>query len=303
MLFRSSTNIPTYVYTNNLLQDKLEVLIVILFFMVIYFAFYFHFRKCINTTFLMSNGLLNNEFIPFAQPIMNEKGIISGFEILIRWKRNNNIIYPDDFISIAEKNGMIIPITLSLFKSVYDVCIKYDSLLPKNTHLSINICPEHLINSNSEDLIKVCKLFSLLENVNLVLEITEGQAIDFYNIIESVSILKECGIKFAMDDFGTGFSTIENIKKLKADIIKIDKQFIDLIKNENSETAFVDNIIDLSKRLGVSIIAEGVETKEQEKYLLENNVEYLQGYLYSKPMPLNNLLDSYYECAGLITSK
>ncbi len=292
--FSISTNIPIYVYTKNFLQDKLEVLVVLLFFMIVYLAFCFKFRNCINTTFLMGNGLLNNEFIPFAQPIVNEKGIISGFEVLIRWKRNNNIIYPSDFISIAEKNGMIIPITLSLFKSVYEMCVEYDSLIPKNTHLSINICPDHLSNSNSEGLIKVCKLFSVFNNINLVLEVTEGQVIEFDGIVEAVDTLKGYGVKFAMDDFGTGFSTIENIKKLKADIIKIDKQFIDLIKDENSETAFVDNIIDLSKRLGVSIIAEGVETKAQEKYLLENNVEYLQGYLYSKPIPLNNLLDSYY---------
>ncbi|EOW9390765.1 TPA: EAL domain-containing protein [Vibrio cholerae] len=166
--------------------------------------------------------------------------------------------------------------------------------MPDQFHVGINISPQHC---KTDDLFNECKAFyQLLETdkIILVLEITEREVLEFS---EETDILfrniKQLGCKIAIDDFGTGHSSLVNLQKIELDYLKIDQMFIKSIGTDPVAEHLVENTIELAKRLSLNLIAEGVENEEQVEYLNNHNVNYLQGFLFSKPMPLSEYLKHY----------
>lgn len=240
----------------------------------------------------MPSALENKEFELYFQPIVNsrQKEII-GAEALLRWKHpTKGLIKPLKFIDLAENTGFIIKLgTWVLQESCYFI-----SQLPKsntNFKVSVNVSVRQFQHCNiCEVLEKAIKTTGINPN-QLAIEITEsilGNNVE--NIINRINRIKSLGVHIYMDDFGTGFSSLSFLNTVNFDVIKIDKSFIDDIKDERSSHSMVNTIISMSNALKKKVIAEGVETKYQLDYLLKNGCETHQGYLFSEPLSADHLM-------------
>ncbi len=237
----------------------------------------------------LRNALENKEFSLNYQPIISlDKGKIVGFESLIRWMHpTRGIIMPDDFIPITEENGLI----LSIGKWViYESCRQmreWQLTFPETEDfvMNVNLSPSQL---EQEDLIKqICDILDATKLAPrcLKLEITESVLMkNTEKAIKTVSDLQKLGIKVSIDDFGTGYSSLSYLHNFSIDTLKVDRSFINLIGSEKEKTEIIQTIIALAKNLGIDVVAEGVETREQLNFLRDNDCEYGQGFYYSKPI-------------------
>ncbi|WP_417879776.1 EAL domain-containing protein [Vibrio sp.] len=295
--FKVNARITLDEYIKYGLQENLFLIIIFILLSMVYSIFSFVKSRSPTSIYHMKKAIKNNEFEPYVQPIMNNKNELAGLEVLIRWIKPNGMIYPDIFIPVAEKTEVIIPITEQLMDNVASQLNPFSSRFPKSFHIGINISAKHFDVRNQESLIECCKKFKETPtgiHSDLLIELTERELItDYEKTNQTIFSLHKLGTKLAIDDFGTGHSTLGYIKNLNIDTIKIDKSFIDLIETKIVTAQLVDNIIDLSKRLNVSIIAEGVETDLQAKYLIERGVDFLQGYYFAKPMTIDEFINQY----------
>ncbi|WP_310606221.1 EAL domain-containing protein [Buttiauxella brennerae] len=262
----------------------------------IIFSFMF-FQSFSNYNFLskryMLRAMKKNEFIPYAQAIMDSRSKnIIGCEILLRWEHPTmGLISPNTFIPTMESTGIIVKVTHQLLENVQKTLHHKRDKLPENFHLSINISPEHL---EDPELVTKSKSFKeSCSSITTIFEITERNFnADAKIAIKGAVALKDINILFALDDFGTGYATHHYLQKFPVSYIKIDRSFIKMIGLDAISHHIVENVVSLSKSLNLKVIAEGVETEEQAKYLQDNNVDYQQGFLYHRPVPLSEFLDS-----------
>lgn len=227
-----------------------------------------------------------DEFTLFYQPIMNRAGEIASVEALIRWDGADT----QRFILLAEQSGLIVPITNYVARTVCGDMPRLREAFP-GISVHMNISARHV---HQMDLEKT--LFSCMDTYDITpeaigVEITETsfiyQSEAFVGVIRS---LRHAGFGVAIDDFGTGYSSLSYLKQIPADKIKIDKSFVDTLPDSGDDRALVDATIVLAHELGKRIVAEGVETVAQRDYLLERGADYLQGYLFARPMPLPDLI-------------
>ncbi|NLL79062.1 MAG: GGDEF domain-containing protein [Clostridiales bacterium] len=236
----------------------------------------------------LKNAIAEDSFVLYYQPQYDVKtGKMRGVEALVRWKdKSGKMISPAEFIPVAEKSGLIVPIgnwvlrksisTFAGWKEKYD----YDMIL------SINISA---IQYKKQDF--VSKLMSLLneygvESREIELEITESILIDdFEEITRKMHALREYGIRVSMDDFGTGYSSLSYLKGLPIDTLKIDKSFIDTLTTDEATKTITEAMISMVKKLGLETVAEGVETADQLAYLKSIDCDNIQGFLLGRPMP------------------
>ncbi len=244
----------------------------------------------------LQRAIRQEEFVPYAQPIVNAStNEIMGIEILIRWVHPiQGVVRPDLFIPQAEESGLIIPMTRLLINETAKQLKNYKDSLPNPFHVGINISPQHC---NGQDLFNQCKAFVEYidtEKVVLVLELTEREVLEFSDATDLLfSNIKRLGCKIAIDDFGTGHSSLINLQKIDLDYLKIDQIFIKNLGKDPIAEHLVENTIELAKRLSIDLVAEGVELAEQAEYLKNHNVNYLQGFLFAKPVPLSEFLQAY----------
>lgn len=239
----------------------------------------------------INKGMLNREFSVHYQPIFNTKtGECTGAEALMRWTRSKkNSIPPDIFILAAEKENLIVPLT----KHLFSILLKDVSTWEINStfHLGINISAKHF---SDPDFVNDMKLFvnSLPASICPVVEITERSLItNVENAAIQLNQLRNLGCKIAIDDFGTGYCSLSVLQSLPLDYLKVDKSFVDTILTADGDTPVLDTVIDLSSRLGLTTIAEGVSTCDQYKYLTGKQVSYVQGYLFSRPLPVLHFIN------------
>lgn len=241
----------------------------------------------------LQQALIKNELMPYYQLVISAADQKwCGVEVLARWQHpKQGLIMPNQFISLAENSKLIIPITKMLMKKVAENLSANVNQLPKPFYVSFNIHGSQLEN---KDLINDCKKFLAYfppNSITLTLEIVESHFIDSSgNLQELLDEFHKIGVTIAMDDFGTGYSNFGYLQKFKIDHLKIDKLFVSKICNTPSETHLIETIISLAKKLNMDIVAEGVETAEQLHYLTRQGVEFIQGFLFSKPAPLNEML-------------
>lgn len=237
----------------------------------------------------LARALANGEFVAYIQPIVRGSDArVVGGEVLVRWEHPQlGVIEPDRFLSLAEDSGLIVPLTRELMRQVQAAFAPYADALPAGFRFGFNITACHC-----RDLALVSDCQAFLEGfgeapITLVLELTEHAPIVPDETTEQLfAALRRLGIHIAIDDFGTGHASLAYLQQFQLDLIKIDKIFISLIARDAPESHIVDIIIDLAKRLGLALVAEGVETREQADYLMARGVEYMQGYLYARPVPL-----------------
>ncbi|ENJ4070358.1 EAL domain-containing protein [Enterobacter hormaechei] len=233
----------------------------------------------------IKKGIENGEFRVHYQPICDSAtGACSGAEALIRWQRNDGkSISPIVFIRAAEEDGLIVSLTQHLFGLIEQDVKTWQVEAP--FHLGVNIAVPHLMNRSF--IADVLRLWVSLDAAfRLVLEITErGLVEDTGTASAKLHELRKKGCFVAVDDFGTGYCSLSLLQTLPVDYLKIDKIFIDSLTSAGVDTPVLDTIVNLSKRLGLTTIAEGVTTTHQVDWLNENQVTYVQGYYYGRPMP------------------
>ncbi len=239
----------------------------------------------------LRKAIHRDEFVNHYQPIVSlETRSLVGFESLIRWNHPQlGLIYPDSFISIAEDTGLIIPITrLLLQEACGDLKSWQDQIqdLQKLT-MNINISSRHFLLPSLLDDIKDILSGTGLPPDHLKLEITETALMeDVEETVRHVSRMRDFGLQIVIDDFGTGYSSLSYLQRLPIDTLKVDRSFVSRIQNTpDGNRNIVEAIISLAHRLDMTVVAEGVETLEQHAILLNMNCQFGQGYLFSKPIP------------------
>lgn len=224
------------------------------------------------------------------QPQMNNRGTLCSAEALIRLKDEElGVIYPDEFIKVAERTGLIIPLT----KWILHQCISDISEMIKNDieiPISVNISANHIVQSDFVNDILTPLEKETIPSKLLMLELTESAFADDINSTTLNMIeLSRKGIKFSLDDFGTGYSNLGYLNQLPFNELKIDKIFIDNILTDEHQRSLVKIIISIGKVKGLKIVAEGVETIEQLEMLKTYGIDLYQGYYYSQPIKFNSL--------------
>ncbi len=235
----------------------------------------------------LSQAIEKDELYLMYQPQYGcYKKNLRGFEVLLRWRSEEfGFISPGEFIPIAEKTGLIISIGEWVLETA---CREFKTLTDTyqtNKVLSVNISALQLLEPNFIEMVKKVLTKTDFNPHYLEFEITESVFISSKEYIISVlNELKSMGIYIALDDFGTNYASLSYIQMLPLDILKIDKSFIDHIVDENSTTNLVGAIISIAQELNYKVIAEGIEKQEQIQYLNEKGCDYVQGYLWGKPL-------------------
>lgn len=217
---------------------------------------------------------------------------IIGFEALVRLRcKDLGVVPPNKFIHIAEKQQLIVPLGEWVLRTGCKFIKTIEDQGYKKIVGSINISSIQLLQDDFCEVVMNIVKETGINPSNLELEITETILMDNYMIVnEKLSELRQRGIKISIDDFGTGYSSLARIKNLNIDSIKIDKYFIDNLLGTNRNEVLTEFIISLAHRLGLKVIAEGVEEQEQKDYLIQNGCDIIQGYLFSRPVSDENVL-------------
>jgi diguanylate cyclase (GGDEF)-like protein/PAS domain S-box-containing protein len=240
----------------------------------------------------LRNALTRNEFLLHYQPRVNTaSGRIVGVEALIRWQHpERGIISPDAFIPLAEETGLIVPIGEWVLRTACSQTRAWRDAGLKSMKVSVNISFRQFTHDNLPATIRGILQETGLEPSCLELEITESLImIDPERAIILLNELKEMGISIAIDDFGTGYSSLSHLKRLPADILKVDKSFIRGICENKSDETLIATIINMGHNLGLSLVAEGVESEDQLLFLQNSNCQEVQGYYFSKPLSAESL--------------
>ncbi len=235
----------------------------------------------------MATALKNREFILYYQPYFDIKtSKIKGAEALLRWKKDNKIIPPMEFIPYLEETGMISSVEDWIIEEVSNKQKQWESKNIKPIPISINISPVSFAKQDFTEVF-ISDIKTYKANPELInIEIIERLFIEnLENSKKTLETLKKSGFHLSIDDFGTGYSSLSYLSSLPIDYIKIDISFVRKILIDNNTKAVVKAIISLSKDINMKTIAEGVETKEQLELLKTLGCDYVQGYLFSKPLP------------------
>ena len=234
-------------------------------------------------------GLENNEFIPYYQPkySLKEKKIISC-EVLARWRTPEGILSPSKFIDRADRSGLLQRIDLSIFESAMkdlgDALKRGRRVVP----VSVNFSLYEFFSRNFLDKVKQVLEDNQVPPSLLEIEITETTSqVNKFLSNQVIKKLKDLGVRILMDDFGTGYSQMDNLRQIPFDAIKIDKSFTDKILIDDKIRSIVRFLVQLIHDSDMEAIVEGVETKEQVDLLKKMKVDTIQGFYYSKPLPLN----------------
>lgn len=238
----------------------------------------------------IQTGIDNREFVPFYQPIIDlATGNICGAEALARWHSESGMISPLDFIPIAEESGMIKTIGQQiLFQACSDTRKAIDNKQwPQDFQLHVNVSVHQLSSPNFvESVAKVLHTTGLSAN-NVTLEITESRIIDSApTTLDNLLKLREMGLGIAIDDFGTGYSSLAYLHALPFTCLKIDRTFINRLTKANLDSSVVAAIINITKGMKTNVVAEGVETAAQAQLLSSLGCNQVQGFYYSRPMPM-----------------
>jgi diguanylate cyclase (GGDEF)-like protein len=227
-----------------------------------------------------------NELLLHFQPKINIKtNTVTGAEALVRWQHpQHGFMAPDEFIPLAERTGLIKPLSMWVLKRAIEQALAWHSQKLR-LNVAVNISPSTLHDMELPDAITGALASYPLPPHHITFEITEGSIIkDPVRALEILTRLAKMGIRISIDDFGTGYSSLAYLKKMPASEVKIDKSFVlDMLENEN-DAAIVRATIDLAHTLGLKVVAEGVENKETAHCLEELGCDILQGFYFSKPL-------------------
>lgn len=235
----------------------------------------------------MHEGIRNGEFLLHYQPIFcAASGKLKGAETLMRWENpERGTISPAVFIPIAESSGLIELLGRWALRMACHQAKQWQSEGHPEFYISVNVSPRQFRQEGLLESIKGALDESELVPSSLMLEITEGVLMsDPERSGATLNELRSCGVKIAIDDFGTGYSSLAYLKKFPLSVLKIDKSFVDELPHREEDVAIISAVLSLAKGLGLSVVAEGVESDEQLQFLASRGCDLIQGYLKGKPM-------------------
>lgn len=237
-------------------------------------------------------AIASDEIIVYYQPKYDNTGAIISMEALVRWNsKKHGLIPPAKFIPIAEKSNMIIELDNIVFYKTCEQIMKWHSEGLKKIPVSVNISPVHFNNKNM-----ITKIANIIKETGVSTEYLELEIVEtgiMNNEKEAIRLLNDIhvmGMKISIDDFGTGYSSLSKVKDLPLDTVKIDKIFVDNLPDDIKSVTIAKTIIDLAHNLGFKVVAEGIEKKEQLDLLKKLNCDFYQGYYFSKPLPVNEIV-------------
>lgn len=240
----------------------------------------------------LRSAISKNELWVAYQPIIDLKsGKILKAEALIRWQHpEDGLVGPDQFISIAEYTGLINDIGEFVFQNAAQAVKRWQETYDSEFQVSINVSPIQFNDKSNKFRPWREQLQSIgLNGKSIVVEITEGLLLEANTFIpDKLLEFRDTGIQVALDDFGTGYSALSYLNKFDIDYIKIDQSFVSNLSTNSEDLALCEAMIVMAHKLGLKVIAEGVETIEQYQILLDMDCDYAQGYLISKPVPIDS---------------
>lgn len=242
----------------------------------------------------IDRGISNDEFVLYYQVKVNNKGQVIGVEALVRWRHPEfGLVMPCEFIPIAEQGGKISAISHWVIRRVCLDMSKIKSWAPPSFRVSINLSGHDLRNAQLFD--QIYNTFTLFEinPENIEFEVTESAYLENFALSNKLfRRMGNMGCAIALDDFGTGYSSLSYLTQINIDTLKIDRQFVTEIQSSERSRLVTGAIIDLAKRLSLSVCAEGIENHEQWDYLIQHGCDSVQGFMFSEPLPLEDLIVS-----------
>ncbi|HML12656.1 MAG TPA: EAL domain-containing protein [Xanthobacteraceae bacterium] len=232
----------------------------------------------------LQSAIARNELTLHYQPQARVDGEIVGFEALARWQHpTRGAVAPGTFIPLAEESGLIVPMSEWILRAACREAASW----PRNLQIAVNLSPVQFRHGDLAGLVHTVLLETGLSPDRLELEVTEGVLIDdFSRAVSILRRLKSLGVRIAMDDFGTAYSSLSYLQSFPFDKIKIDQAFISNVERNRQSAAIARAIIALARVLGLPVLAEGVETKEQLAFLAREGCDEVQGYLIGRPRPI-----------------
>ena len=243
----------------------------------------------------LRHALTAGELQLFYQPQIDQDGQCIGAEALLRWHRPDlGVVSPMQFIPLAEETGLIVPIGRWVVDTACEQLKAWESgAQTRSLQIAINVSARQFHQPDFVLQVQNSLERSGANPARLKLELTESVVLENADaVIDRMRQLRALGVGFSMDDFGTGYSSLSYLKRLPLDQLKIDQSFVRDITTDPSDAAIVRAILAMSHSLGLQVIAEGVETEEQQQFLRENGCYAYQGYLFGKPMPIDEWLNS-----------
>lgn len=245
----------------------------------------------------LRQAIVADQLFLVYQPKVNlENGTVTGLEVLTRWHHPElGLISPDEFIPVAERTGLIIPLTLWVLHRSLLQCRAWNEM-GIDVGVAVNLSMWNLDAPELPD-----QIAGLLRNTGvsprkLELEITESAIMDDPpRAMRTLSLIKDLGVSFTIDDFGTGYSSLAHLKKLPVAGMKIDKSFVQNMERDRDNSVIVRSIVDLGHNLGLKVIAEGVESREAGEMLRRFQCDEAQGYYYSRPIPAPEIIGFFKE--------
>ena len=247
-------------------------------------------RHCIETE--LATAVKRHELVLHYQPLveLNSNKVI-GLEALVRWQHpEKGLIYPDHFISIAEDSGQIVEIGYWVIKEVCELISRREKEADDQQSIAINLSPKQFKDPNLLDNIRIIVSEANIDPRLLEIEITESSLMT--NIAEAIYVIEQLrtmGITVAIDDFGTGYSSLAQLKNFPVNKLKIDRSFIATIESDRSDHKIVRAIIAMAHTLQITVVAEGIENKHQLSLLKHSKCDIGQGYLFSRPVRIEQL--------------
>ena len=227
----------------------------------------------------------------YFQPLIDARTTrIRGVEALVRWRREDGFVPPPVFIELAEEHGLIMSLDRFVLWRAASIVAGWNERLEQPLELAVNVSGSHLAYANVVDDIRAAIDATHLEPGCLTIEITEGVLLsDVDEVAGRLASLRRLGVRVAVDDFGTGYSSLSYLDRLPVDIVKIDRAFVKRIDDASEDDALVRAVVGLAEAMGLETVAEGVETESQADRLVALGCDVLQGYLFDRPMPADQL--------------
>ena len=246
----------------------------------------------------MYSALANHEFKVYLQPkISTSNEHLAGAEALVRWIHpREGFIPPNKFIPIFERNGFILKLDDYMLEEIAKQQSEWIKLGRKVVPISVNISRAHFAKEDlAEHICGIVDKYQVPHDV-IELELTESAFFDDKQVLlDTVRKLRDAGFIVSMDDFGAGYSSLNSLKEMQLDVLKIDADFFRGAEAQERGLLIVSEVIDLAKKLNMKIVAEGIESREQVEFLTEQECDLIQGYFYSKPMPISEFEVKYGE--------
>lgn len=237
----------------------------------------------------LRQSLERSEFLLYHQPKYNiSDGTLGGVECLVRWQHpERGLIGPGEFIDVAEETGAIVPLGSWIVEAACIAAKEFNALSRRKFTTALNISPRQFRDPNLVNTIRRClRTYDLMPGC-LQIEITETMLMQDISAAElTVARLHELGIQLAIDDFGTGYSSLNYLKRFPINTVKVDRSFVKDIPGDADDCAITAAVIAMAHRLNMEVVAEGVETEAQLEFLRQQKCEFAQGFLFSKPLPV-----------------